>query len=209
MREIWIATGNAGKAEEFKLILSERGFSVHDLRALKTPYTPPPENGTTYAENAKIKAKSLSRLVKSAFVLADDSGIEVEGLGALPGVHSARYAGPKCSATENVAKLLKMLNLRSPLNRKAKMVCSLHLMAPEVDSASTARQEWSVTAEMMGEIAAKASAIGSGFGYDPVFIPSGESRTLAELGVAYKLKHSHRALALEKLLDELSSLESS
>jgi XTP/dITP diphosphohydrolase len=132
------------------------------------------------------------------WVMAEDSGLEVDGLGNLPGVHSARYAGPKASDSENVAKLLKMMQIRQVSPRKAKFQCTMVVYTPQ-------GEEWIFTGTMPGEIAKNVKGL-HGFGYDPVFIPEGESQTLAELGVAYKNKHSHRARSLTAFIEKLKSL---
>lgn len=188
MSELWIATGNKGKLSEFKLLLSKelphlKVFSIADLPT----FTPPPENGQTFLDNARIKAKSLKAMKPGTWVLADDSGLEVEGLGGLPGVHSARYAGPKASDSENMAKLLKMMQIRALSNRNAQFKCCIVAYSP-------AGEEMIFTGELKGHIS-KAPAGQHGFGYDPVFVPENETKTLAELGSGYKSKNSHRARA--------------
>jgi XTP/dITP diphosphohydrolase len=129
------------------------------------------------------------------WVMAEDSGLVVEGLGGMPGIHSARYAGPKASDAENTAKLLKMLAIRTIANRNASFVATLVAFSPEgVEHVFEGRLD--------GEIA-KAQRGTSGFGYDSVFIPAGESKTLSELGIAFKNKISHRAKAIERFSDVL------
>ncbi len=193
--QIWIATGNKGKLEEYKLTLSKipeiKIFSQSDL-----PYfTPRPEDGATFLDNARIKAKSVKALKNEHWVLGEDSGLEVEGLQNLPGVHSARYAGPHARDSENVAKLLKMIQIRSATNRKAQFKCVSVVLTPD-------GEEWVFEGLMKGQISLK--AIGTmGFGYDPVFIPDGETKTLAELGTSYKIQKSHRALALSQFINKL------
>ena len=194
--DIWIATHNSGKLLEFKQLLEARGFTVRSQRELDF-FTAPPENGQTFEANARIKAKALKAVQKDAWVLADDSGLEVKGLGGLPGIHSARYAGPKAADSENIAKLLKMMQLRAVSDRSAAFKAVLVLYSPE-------GKEHVVAGELEGTIAPKAQGI-HGFGYDPVFVPKGESKTLAELGAAYKNQHSHRAVALKKVLEILNS----
>src|SRR6476469_5933928 len=109
--EIWIATGNKGKLEEYKLAFSKlpevKLFSQADL----PHFTPRPEDGATFLDNARIKAKTVKALKSHAYVLGEDAGLEVAGLNNLPGVHSARYAGPSARDSENVAKLLKMMQI--------------------------------------------------------------------------------------------------
>jgi XTP/dITP diphosphohydrolase len=200
--EIWIATGNKGKLEEFKLGLKSiiasypdsQIFSQADLKN----FSPMPENGETFVANARIKAKSLKAMKPNAWIIADDSGLEVTGLNNLPGVHSARYAGPNARDSENVAKLLKMMQIRNVSPRTAQFKCVLVIYNPE-------GTEFIFEGELKGTIAQKPSGL-LGFGYDPVFIPDGETKTLADLGPGYKIQKSHRAVALEQFLKSLGSL---
>lgn len=195
--ELWIATGNAGKVKEYELQLRE----VPDLK-IRTQgeipgFSPRPEDGKLFVDNARIKAKTLKSVRSNDWVLGEDSGLEVAGLGGLPGVHSARYAGPKAADSENVAKLLKMMQIRNVADRSAKFVCATVVYTPE-------GEEWVFTGEMRGAISKKVTGQ-LGFGYDPVFIPEGESQTLAELGPGYKIQRSHRAAALKAFLEKLKS----
>ena len=132
------------------------------------------------------------------WVLGEDSGLEVEALNNLPGIHSARYAGPKAADSENVAKLLKMLQLRTATNRKARFLCTIVAYSPS-------GEEMIFTGEMSG-IIERTPRGQMGFGYDPVFTPQGETKTLAELGPAFKTKHSHRAKATLEFIEKLKSL---
>ncbi len=196
-KELWIATGNKGKLSEYKLLLREfaelKVFSQADIPS----FTPRPEDGKTFEENARIKAKSLRSVKNTAWVLGEDAGLVVEGLGGLPGIHSARYAGPKASDSENVSKLLKMMTLKPMQNRNAKFVCSTVIYTPT-------GEEWVFHGEMKGTIASKPAGL-HGFGYDPVFTPEGETQTLAELGSGYKTQLSHRAKALRSFLEKLQA----
>lgn len=193
--ELWIATGNAGKLKEYELQLrSLADLKLHSQHEMPG-FTPRPEDGKTFLENARIKAKTLKSVRSKDWVLGEDAGLEVTGLGGIPGIHSARYAGPKASDSENVAKLLKMMQIRGVSDRSARFVCSTVIYTPT-------GEEWVFEGEMKGHIS-KAPAGQLGFGYDPVFIPEGETQTLAELGPAYKVKLSHRAKALQAFLEKL------
>lgn len=196
--EMWIATGNEGKLKEIKQVLQPQipEISLHHQNELKA-FTPRPEDGKTYLDNARIKARSLKSVRDKDWVLGDDTGLEVVGLGNLPGVHSARYAGAHASDSENTAKLLKMMTIRHVADRKARFFCCLVIMTPD-------NQEWICEGELWGTIG-KLPQGTHGFGYDSVFIPDGETKTLAELGPGYKLTHSHRTLALRKFLERLKS----
>ncbi len=191
--ELWIATTNRGKVLEFEMILEplvKAGLKLHTLADLDT-YYPPEETGQTFLDNARIKARSMKAMKPGAWIAAEDSGLIVEGLNGLPGVHSARYAGPKASDFENRAKLLKIMGLKMLSNRNAAFVCSMVVF----DSEGT---EHLFDGRLEGVIP-KAEAGKNGFGYDSVFIPQGETKTLAELGLAFKNKVSHRARAVEQL----------
>lgn len=195
LKTIWVATSNRGKLLEFQQLLQT--WTVKDLTDLKT-YSSPPETGATFEDNARIKAKSLKSVVGAEWIVADDSGLEVEGLNNLPGVHSARYAGPKASDAENCAKLMKMAQMRLTNDkRQAQFRCCLVAYSPE-------GKEFVVEGVLNGVIADKMRGSG-GFGYDPLFIPEGFDKTLAELGIATKNQISHRAQAFKKLKEILEA----
>lgn len=194
MIEVWIATSNSGKLNEFKTLLSTYPIDIHSQNELKV-YSAPPETGKTYLENAKIKTKALRSVKPNLWVAGEDSGIEVEGLDGLPGIHSARYSGERSRDSENVAKVLKMLKLRNPTLRAAKFKCSLVAFSP-------AGEEFVFESSWEGRISEKVSGA-QGFGYDPIFIPNGETLTAADLGLAFKNRHSHRAQAIRMWIEEL------
>jgi len=193
MTELWISTTNQGKLNEFKNIMNTEA-DIHSVSELSF-YAAPPETGATFVDNARIKARTLKGLKPGVWVVADDSGLEVEGLGGLPGVHSARYAGPKASDGENVAKLLKMVQIRSAGNRKAQMKCVLVAFDPS-------GQEHVIEGVVHGQIATTSRGKG-GFGYDPIFIPDGYDKTYSELGAAIKNQTSHRGQAIRDLLQRM------
>jgi XTP/dITP diphosphohydrolase len=151
----------------------------------------PPETGATYYENAALKAR-FGREHTDGWVLAEDSGLEVEALGWRPGVLSARYAPEGAPA---VAKLLGELG--GVDDRGARYVSEVVLLAPDGG-------ELSATGVLEGRIADEARG-SEGFGYDPVFIPEGEAGTVAELGNGWKAQHSHRARAARALLTALDA----
>jgi len=121
----------------------------------------------------------------------------LEGLNNLPGVHSARYAGPHASDGENVAKLLKMLAIRHIANRNAKFVSTIVAFSPT-------GEEFVFEGEMSGTISTSQKGT-SGFGYDPVFVPTGETKTLAEIGSAAKNKISHRAAVCTNFIEKIGT----
>jgi len=169
--ELWIATSNKGKLSEFQVLLNSLvDLELHHQGELSTFFSPP-ENGQSFYENAKIKARALHAVKNQAWTLADDSGLEVEGLGHLPGIHSARYAGAHASEAENVAKLLKMMQIRNVTDRKARFVACLVIYTPQ-------GEELKFEAYLNGKIAMKPAGQLC-FGYDCVFIPDCQTQTLA------------------------------
>jgi XTP/dITP diphosphohydrolase len=195
--KIWLATTNRGKILEVEAMVEKHGLVLQTPQNLKV-YSPPEENGKTFIENARLKARSLKSVVGASWVMGEDSGLEVEALGNLPGIHSARYAGPKASDGENVAKLLKMMQIRQVQTRKASFKTALVVLSPS-------GVEHVFEGEMKGEIA-KAPRGNHGFGYDPVFIPEGYDKTTAELEPMIKNSLSHRAQAVHRMLDSLRTL---
>lgn len=196
--EIWVATGNKGKLQEIQLLLKEiPNLKLHSQGEING-FSTRPEDGKTFLENARIKTRTLKSVKNQNWVIGEDSGLEVEHMNKLPGIHSARYAGPKASDSENVAKLLKMMAIKPMPNRNARFVCSLVVLSPT-------GEEWNFEGEMKGTIA-KAPAGNLGFGYDPIFIPEGQTQTLAQLGPGFKNQNSHRAHALRQFLQKLTSL---
>jgi XTP/dITP diphosphohydrolase len=174
-----VCSGNPHKLEEFAALFPEWELSL--LEAAEFP----PETGLTYVENARAKA-AFGRRVGPAdlWMVADDSGIEVVALDGGPGVQTARWAGNR-----HVEKLL--VALAQTEERRARYVCELVALAPD-------GREARGTGVLEGTIA-RAAAGHEGFGFDPVFVPLGESTTVAELGDAWKTEHSHRALAARAL----------
>lgn len=195
--ELWIASSNTGKIKEFKNLLYEfPQVQVHTQNEISS-FTAPEETGDSFLANARLKAKALRAVKNQHWVLADDSGLEVAGLNNLPGIHSARYAGPKARDSENVAKLMKMLQIRKVADRTARFRAVLVVYSPQ-------GEEWVFEGELKGQIANKVAGT-NGFGYDPVFTPEGQSKTLAELDPGFKNKHSHRALAFKAFLEQLKN----
>ncbi len=185
-----MATRNAHKTREIQHILGS-GFSVRDLRA-HPQISEIIETGTSFEENAKLKALAVSTKLPG-LVVADDSGLEVDALGGAPGIHSARYAGANATDTEMIDKLLEELARVRAKNdsRRARFHCLLALARNgEVLGVFEGTAEGEITERPRGS---------RGFGYDPIFVPKGFERTFGELGPAEKNQLSHRARALEKL----------
>jgi XTP/dITP diphosphohydrolase len=178
--KVSLCSSNPAKLAEVREL-----FPDWQIELFETEY--PPEDGVTYVDNARIKA-SYGRLAgpPDRWMLADDSGIEVDALGGGPGVQTARWAEGR-----HVEKLLAALE--GVEQRAARYVCELVALSPR-------REERRGTGVLVGTIA-DAPAGRGGFGFDPVFVPRGETRTVAELGDAWKAMHSHRALAARALLD--------
>ncbi|MHB1243157.1 MAG: RdgB/HAM1 family non-canonical purine NTP pyrophosphatase [Gaiellaceae bacterium] len=178
-----LASGNAHKLEELRAALP--GW---ELALLETDRAYPPEDGSTYYENARTKA-AFGRGLGPAddWVLGEDSGIEVAALGGAPGVHSARYGG----AGSGKERLLRELD--GVEDRRARFVCTIVAIGP-------AGEEIVVQGTLEGAVAREQRG-DEGFGYDPVFVPADETRTVAELGNAWKRANSHRARAAAALRD--------
>ena len=158
------------------------------------------ETSDHYYDNAIAKARACNHGCHYPS-LADDSGLEVDALGGKPGVRSHRFAIPKAGETQdaaNVKKLLETLKAVPDGKRTARFVCHLALVMEGALLHVVGTMEGSIAHDVRGE---------DGFGYDPIFIPKGETRTLAELGTAAKNKISHRALAVHALLEELKIRE--
>jgi XTP/dITP diphosphohydrolase len=179
-----LCSRNRHKARELERLLP--GWAIEPLD--RDDY--PPETGGTYYENARIKAV-FGREHADGWVLAEDSGLEVDALGGRPGVLSARYAPEGAPA---VAKLLGELD--GVEDRRARYVSELVLLALD-------GRELRGTGTLEGRIA-RESAGTEGFGYDPIFVPDGHERTVAELGDEWKAQNSHRARAAHALLATLS-----
>ncbi len=194
--ELWFATGNPGKAKEVSTVFSDFPFEIKTLKDIPS-YTAPEETGETFKDNANLKAQALKKIKTDAWILADDSGLIVDGLKGYPGVHSARYAGENARDIENVSKVLKMLSIRSNNMRTAKLVCTMTLISPDGnESVFTGSLEGEISKDMRGS---------SGFGYDPIFIPKGETRTLGEMNASEKNKISHRSQALAQVINHLKN----
>ena len=190
--KIVFATSNPHKLKELKEIVSANG--IKDIEFIMPPKDfNPIEDGETFEENSLIKAKEANRLTGEV-ALADDSGLCVEALDGLPGIHSARYADTQ---QEKIAKLLKEVEPHN--NRKAKFVCAMTLVGKNGEILFADR------GECFGEIAKQPAGQG-GFGYDPIFIVDDKNGlTMAELSEAEKNEISHRGRALQKLFEYFAS----
>ncbi|HEY7181933.1 MAG TPA: non-canonical purine NTP pyrophosphatase [Blastocatellia bacterium] len=213
-----IATSNKGKVAEIASFLEGldcRAIGLDDL-----PEVPPPveETGTTFVENALIKA-DYYHAATGLLTLADDSGLEVDALDGRPGVYSARYGGESLGSARQIALLLEEMKDAPEEKRTARFVCVVALVGKTSDKRSHVRRpdEALVDAEVgprirrtfegrcEGKIALAPRGAG-GFGYDPIFIDAELGRTFAELSPPEKLSRSHRGKALRAAVDYLEKL---
>ena len=188
-KTIVIATRNPGKAKEFAALFAKEGYQIKTL--LDYPDLPDvEETGTTFEENARLKAETIAQLLQQP-VLADDSGLVVDALNGMPGIFSARFAGERKSDAANNAKLLHELTNVPDEQRTAHFHCTLVFAAPQKESLV-------VEADWDGRIA-RIPQGDNGFGYDPLFIVPGYDKTSAELTSEEKNKISHRGMAVKEL----------
>lgn len=195
--EIVIASRNLHKIREIKAILKPQ-YSFDFLSLLDFPdYEPPEESGTTFEENAFIKATHAAEALKR-WVIADDSGLVVPALEDAPGIKSARYAGEGASDKENRQKLIKALDPIQESERIGYYVCALALASPDgIQMQVKGLCEGSLILTPRGS---------QGFGYDPLFLKYDYSKTFAEIDDETKNKISHRRKALDKLTPILETL---
>ena len=197
MIELLVATRNRYKTREIQHILGPE-FIVRDLADTEVPEIR--ENGTSFEENAKLKALAVSRHLP-ALVIADDSGLEVDALGGAPGIYSARYAGANATNSEKIDKLLReLVRVRvTDHGRRARFRCVVALA-----------RNGDLLGIFEGKIEGKISDTArgdSGFGYDPIFIPDGFEQTFGELPEEVKNTISHRAKAISGVAEKLKRLE--
>jgi XTP/dITP diphosphohydrolase len=191
-----LASANPGKLREFAELLAP--FAVQLIPQVEFAIRPAAETGTTFLENALLKARHAAHHAHLP-ALADDSGLEVDALGGRPGVWSARFAGEAASDEDNLRHLLAELHDVPDAFRQARYQCVIVFARSAQDHAPLiAHGAWE------GSIAHAPRGQG-GFGYDPVFVPAGERRTAAELASAEKHAVSHRGQALRALVAMLES----
>lgn len=195
-RRVVLASGNPGKLREFSELLAASGFTL--VRQSDFGVTPPPETGNTFLENALIKARNAA-LTTGLPAIADDSGIEVDALGGAPGVHSARFAGENADDEANLAKLLTALKDVPASARTARYRCVIVFVRSDGDPQPLVGEGvWE------GQVIASRRGLG-GFGYDPSFVPVGETRTVAEMPAEDKNRQSHRGQAMRAFLTQIAS----
>jgi XTP/dITP diphosphohydrolase len=194
-QRVVLATGNPGKLRQFSELLGESGLAL--VRQSDFGIEPPPETGSTFLENSLLKARNAARLTGLP-AIADDSGIEVDVLGGRPGLYSARYAGEGANDEQNLRKMLLELENVPAANRTARYRSIIvFLLSPDDPAPLIGEGVWE------GAIATAPRGSG-GFGYDPIFIPRGDTRTAAELPVEERNEHSHRGKASRAFLAQLS-----
>lgn len=194
MKQVVIATKNKGKAKDFEAIFAPLGYEVLTLFDV-APDMEIEETGTTFEENAILKAETLAKQLNT-FVIADDSGLQIDALNGEPGVYSARYAGDHDDEA-NISKVLNNLEGVPEEKRTARFCCCLAITGPEHKTKTVfGTCEGVILTEKRGD---------NGFGYDPIFYVPTLGRTMAEMTAEEKGSISHRGNALRKLADELPS----
>ena len=199
-----IATTNPNKLREIRGLLAGVPVTLHSLAEL-SPLVEPEETGTTFAENARLKARYYSaHLVRagvswgpSALTVAEDSGLVIDALDGEPGVRSARFLGDQATYPERFAEIHRRLSLRPGAARTARFICALVAMRGDEPLFET-------TGVVEGVIA-PAPAGTRGFGYDPIFLCPADGRTLAEISDEEKARVAHRGHAFRALADWLKT----
>lgn len=194
MRKLVVASNNAHKISEIKEMLSKFDLKILSLKEAGIDVDVE-ENGTTFMENALIKARAIKALCKDAMVLSDDSGLSVEALDGAPGIYSARYCGEHGNDVENNKKLIREMEGIPFEERKAKFVCAMALIVDEAN-------EVQVQGEVEGFILESYEPC-EGFGYDPLFYVPSLKATFNDVSSEVKNSMSHRGRALEKLTVEI------
>jgi len=195
MSDVVLASDNQEKIWEINSLLRNTPLEVVGQGSLGVE--PIEETGTTFIENALLKARNAARQTGLA-AIADDSGLEVDALGGRPGVYSARFAGPQATDTKNVEKLLAALDGISPEKRSARFRCAMVYVTHADDPDPLICEgawEGKIITEPKGD---------NGFGYDPIFWIEGEKATAAELAPERKNILSHRGQALRMLVAQLA-----
>ncbi|RUL51122.1 XTP/dITP diphosphatase [Lysinibacillus antri] len=195
MKQVVIATKNKGKAKDFEALFTPLGYEVVTMFDV-APDMEIEETGTTFEENAVLKAETLAQAL-GKLVIADDSGLAVDALGGEPGVYSARYAGDHDDEA-NIIKVMEKMNEVPDEKRTARFCCALAIAGPEMESHTVfGTCEGVILREKRGT---------NGFGYDPIFFVPELNRTMAELTPEEKGAISHRGNAIRKLAEELPNI---
>ncbi|MFC7321070.1 XTP/dITP diphosphatase [Halobacillus campisalis] len=190
MKQLVIATKNAGKVEEFRTMFANYNIEVKSLLDFEQPIGDIVEDGDSFEENAIIKAEAIAEKFQIP-VAADDSGLEIDALGGAPGIYSARYAGEDKNDQKNLEKVLHELKSTPAEERTARFVCAVAVARPGLST-------FVKRGTCEGTIA-EAPRGNEGFGYDPIFIPLHSNRTMAEHSSTEKNSISHRKQAILKI----------
>lgn len=201
MQKIVFATGNAGKMREIKMILADLQLGGKQVEVLSMKdagiVTDIVEDGSTFTENALIKAKAVAALVPDAIVMADDSGLEVDRLNKEPGIYSARYLGEDTPYHEKNADIIRRLDGAADEQRSARFVCAIAACLPDGEALTCIETiEGRIGYEEQGQ---------NGFGYDPIFVVPSYGKTTAELTEEEKNEISHRGKALRTMKQKLQA----
>ncbi|MFM1986284.1 MAG: hypothetical protein RIS18_501 [Actinomycetota bacterium] len=192
MHKLVLATANTHKVIEFQRILNELLPNLELIPASNFPGVPEvEESGSTFAENSLLKARVINEFTNLP-AIADDSGLVVDALNGAPGIFSARYAGLESNDQANVKKLLAEIKDINQSLLSARFVCAIAIVE------KSSNLELVVEGQMEGEVIKEIRGA-NGFGYDPIFVPQGLTKTSAELSDSEKDKLSHRGVALRKL----------
>jgi XTP/dITP diphosphohydrolase len=196
MKQVIIATKNKGKAKDFEAIFNPYGYEVLTLHDVANDMDVE-ETGTTFEENAVLKAEALAERLQT-FVLADDSGLAIDALNGAPGVYSARYAGEEKSDEANMQKVLNELEGVEEEKRTSRFCCAIALAGPNMETKTAfGTCEGVIAHEKKGT---------NGFGYDPIFFVPTLGKMMAELQPSEKAAISHRGNAIKKIEAELPNL---
>ena len=203
VKQVVLATRNLGKVEEFERMLREAALDIHVLGLRDYPEMPDvEETGSTFSENALLKAEQIAAYTGLP-ALADDSGLCVDALGGAPGIFSARWAGSHGDDKANLEKVLREIRELGNPPIGARFRCAVALVLPEGHPSGA--QQVIREGEIVGELVLEPRGT-NGFGYDPIFQPSGYSLTTAEMSAEVKDRISHRGRALQAILPELIRL---
>ena len=195
MKEIIVASTNAGKIREIKAMLDEIGIEVKSIKDVCDGDVDIEENGTTFKENALIKAQTLCNMINKP-TLADDSGLEVDAMDKAPGIYSARFMGYDTSYD---IKNQAIIDAVEGKDRTARFICAMALCVPNEEPIIIEESfEGQIHTHIEGE---------NGFGYDPMFIPDGFDVTLGHIDPEVKNKISHRSKAIQQVYDFLATHE--
>lgn len=194
---IVFATGNAGKVKEVKAILADLNMEVISMKEAGVT-AEAEENGTTFCENAIIKAKEIARKLPNDIIMSDDSGLVVDALGGMPGIYSARYMGEDTSYRIKNASIIHDLEGVPIEKRTARFACAIAAVLPD-------GQVFTTEATIEGYIGYEERGIG-GFGYDPIFMVHEYGCTTAELPPEVKNAISHRGKALAEMKVKLQEV---